>query len=372
MRCKCFKVVGTGEKPNPSNPEGNKKLYKSGALNVFDGDADYLYVKLQSGETATTDADFRSKYLKGIENKPIYFRFLMNMTKAGALSDTSNDYDYVTGYFEISKNKQINVFKKTNGEVYAAIPMKMTDIEGGVLGTKQVNPISKAGWYFGRQYLNGLVYGINMDYRSENLESIAKKLISSVAAIKDLVTGPNAKLRSNEFLCAQRFIPEKSWIRLSAPGKYKLGGGVRIKKLVMRDQWNKMVDATIPDTNEKYNKEYGQTYEYTLDDGSSSGVATYEPNQSKENPFVEPFYNHSDRLVAPREVNYIEKPFGESFFPSSVITYSKVTVSNLAREGISKHATGKVVTEYFTSKDYPTVVDYTDIDAGMVTNQMIF
>ncbi|WP_024771409.1 thrombospondin type 3 repeat-containing protein [Aquimarina macrocephali] len=370
-----FKVVGTGEKPNPSNPEGNKKLYKSGALNVFDGDADYLYVKLQSGETATTDADFRSKYLKGIENKPIYFRFLMNMTKAGALhtpAKPSNDFDYVTGYFEISKNKQINVFKKTDGEVYAAIPMKMTDIEGGVLGTKQVNPISKAGWYYGRQYLNGLVYGINMDYRSENLESIAKKLISSVAAIKDLVTGPNKKLRSNEFLCAQRFIPEKSWIRLSTPGKYKLGGGVRIKKLVMRDQWNKMVDATIPDTNEKYNKEYGQTYEYTLDDGSSSGVATYEPNQSKENPFVEPFYNHSDRLVAPREVNYIEKPFGESFFPSSVITYSKVTVSNLKREGISKHATGKVVTEHFTSKDYPTVVDYTDIDAGMVTNQNDF
>ncbi|PKV51939.1 hypothetical protein ATE84_4039 [Aquimarina sp. MAR_2010_214] len=364
-----FKVVGAGNEDGstPFDPV-NTRLYK------FSGnkDARYLYVKLPSGETATTDADFRSKYLKGIEGKPVYFRFLMNMTKAGALSDTSNDYDYVTGYFEIDGNT--NVFTAPNGSVYAAVPMKTTDMEGGITGTKQVNPISKAGWYFGRRYLNGLVYGLNTDYRTENIQSIAKKVISSFKANKDILTGPNAKLRSNEFLCAQRFWPDKSWIRLSTPRNYKLGGGARIKKLVMRDQWNKMVDPTIPDTNEKYTKEYGQTYEYTLEDGSSSGVATYEPNKSKENPFVEPFYNHSDRLIAPREVNYVEKPFGESFFPSSAVTYSKVTVSNLAREGISKHATGKVVSEFFTSKDYPTKVDYTDIDSpnNYATNQNQF
>lgn len=352
-----FKVVGAGEKDGSVSfdPTTNTKLYK------FSGNKDvkYLYVKLP----AETDKnfDFRSKYLKGIENKPIYFRFLMNMTKAGALSTSSNDYDYVTGYFEIDGTT--NIFKAPNGFIYAAIPMKTTDMEGGITGTKQVNPITKAGWYFGRRYLNGLVYGLNADYRTENIQSIAKKVISSFQANKDILTGPNGKLRSNQFLCAQRFDPKKSWIRLSAPRNYKLGGGARIKKLVMKDQWNKMMDTAIPDDNERYNKQYGQTYDYTLEDGSSSGVATYEPNQSKENPFVEPFYNHSDRLVAPREVNYVEKPFGDSFFPSATVTYSRVTVSNLERENITQHATGKVVNEFFTSKDYPTKVDYTDIDS---------
>ncbi|GGX16260.1 thrombospondin type 3 repeat-containing protein [Aquimarina muelleri] len=352
-----FKVVGAGEKDGSVSfdPTTNTKLYK------FSGNKDvkYLYVKLP----AETDKnfDFRSKYLKGIENKPIYFRFLMNMTKAGALSTSSNDYDYVTGYFEIDGTT--NIFKAPNGFIYAAIPMKTTDMEGGITGTKQVNPITKAGWYFGRRYLNGLVYGLNADYRTENIQSIAKKVISSFQANKDILTGPNGKLRSNQFLCAQRFDPKKSWIRLSTPRNYKLGGGARIKKLVMKDQWNKMVDTAIPDDNERYNKRYGQTYDYTLEDGSSSGVATYEPNQSKENPFVEPFYNHSDRLVAPREVNYVEKPFGDSFFPSATVTYSRVTVSNLERENITQHATGKVVNEFFTSKDYPTKVDYTDIDS---------
>ncbi len=367
-----FKVVGAGEKPSPGDPEGNQKLYKSGVLNVFDGDADYLYVKLPN-ETDVS-LDFNSKYLRGIEKKPIYFRFLMNMTKAGALSTSSKDYDYVTGYFEVSENKSVNVFKADNESIYAAIPMKMTDIEGGVLGNKPVNPISKAGWYFGRQYMNGLVYGINSDYRTENIQTIAKKVISSFAAIKDIFTGPNAKLRSNQYLCAQRFIPQKSWIRLSTPKKYKLGGGVRVKKLVMKDQWNKMVDPAIADDDKKYSKEYGQTYDYTLSDGGSSGVATYEPNQSKENPFVEPFYNKGERLIAPREVSYVEKPFGEAFFPGATVTYSKVTVSNLEREDITKHATGKVVSEFFTSKDYPTKVDYTDIDSpdNYATNQNEF
>jgi hypothetical protein len=134
----------------------------------------------------------------------------------------------------------------------------------------------------------------------------------------------------------------------------------------MNDQWEKMLSSSNPE----YNQTYGQEYNYTLENGTSSGVATYEPNMSKENPFVEPFYNGDDRLVAPRELNYVEKPFGESFFPSPVVTYSKVEVKNLPRTKIEntetfvvkKHATGKVVNEFYTSKDFPTIVDYTSLN----------
>ncbi len=347
-----FKVVGVGGpgEDSSTNPENHTLFYKNG----YD-DAKYLYVQLP--DETNLNFDFKSKYLKEQDGKPIYFRFLMNMTKAGAISTSSNEYDYVTGYFEM--DAEVNVFQN-NDIIYAAIPMKFSDMEGGVSAGKQVNPISKAGWYFGRSYLNGLVYGLNADYRTENIATIAQKVINSFGAIKDIFSGPNGKLRSNEFLCAQNFIPEKSWIRLSTPKKYKLGGGVRVKQLVMNDQWNKMLGKT---EDGRYNKHYGQTFEYALENGSSSGVATYEPNMSKENPFVEPFYNKGERLIAPKEVSYIEKPFGEAFFPSATVTYSNVTVSNIFREDISRHATGKVVTQHYTSKDYPTIVDYTDIDS---------
>jgi len=116
-----------------------------------------------------------------------------------------------------------------------------------------------------------------------------------------------------------------------------------------------------------YKQFYGQDYNYDLEDGTSSGVAAYEPNGSKENPLVEPFYDIGDKLVAPKETNYTEKPFGESFFPSASVTYSRVTVQNLERvdpdeeRAVIKHATGKVVSEFYTCRDFPTKTDFTDI-----------
>ena len=369
-----FKVVGVGEAIgdfSATNPID--RLYKFNGNN----DANYLFVELP--DESDTAFDFNSKYLKNGGDQPIYFRFLMNMTKEGALDINSKDYDYVTGYFELPKDGNGNVTENPtvfndNGKIYAAIPMKLTDLEGGVSANRDVNPISKAGWYFGRKHLNGWIYGLNQDPGTQNIKDIAQHIVSSFGAIQDIFTGPNAKLRGNQYLCAQRFIPEKSWIRLSSPKEYKLGGGARIKKLVMRDQWEKMVgvdEGQIPDDAKRYAKMYGQTYEYALEDGSSSGVATFEPNMSKENPFVEPFYNKGERLIAPKEVSYVEKPFGEQFFPSAAVTYSRVTVKNLERNNITKHATGKVVTEHFTSKDFPTKVDYTDLNGpgSFTTNQ---
>ncbi len=375
-----FKVVGVGESANPTNPDAEQRLYKFNGNN----DARYLYLRLPDETTAISSEAFKNKYLKQGENQPIYFRFLMNMTKEGALLESSKDYDYVTGYFKLASVPDdedddrsetdihdIDVFT-ANGAVYAALPMRWTKMEGGVSGGRFVNPISKAGWYFGRKHLNGWVYGLNQDPGSQNIKDIAEHIVSSFGAITDIFTGPNAKLRANSNLCAQRFNPEKSWIRLSTPKNYKLGGGARIKRLVMKDQWDKMVgvdESQISDDNKRYSREYGQTYEYTLVGGGSSGVATYEPNMSKENPFVEPFFNKGERLIAPKEVSYVEKPFGEQFFPSASVTYSRVTVKNLERTDIKKHATGKVVTEHYTSKDFPTRVDYTNInDKGSFTS----
>lgn len=352
-----YLVAGAGSVAQPTNMAtiNNKLLYKFAGNN----DAKYLYVKLPKETEVISSEVFKQRYLKGIENKPVYFRFLLNMTKKGATLSSKTDFDYVTGYFRTDEPVKT---VKVEGNVYASIPMKTTDMEGGVSGGRQVNPISKAGWYFGRNYLNGIVYGLNMDYQSENVKTIAKKLFQSIGAVLDIFTGPNAKLRSNEFLCAQRFVPHKSWIRLGLPGGVKIGGGERVKSVKMYDAWDGMTSSGI-------GKRYGQEYAYTLEDGTSSGVATFEPNNSAENPFVEPFYNKAERLIAPREINYVEKPFGKAFFPGSKVTYSRVTVKNIGHENIKKHATGKVVNEFFTSKDFPTKVDYTDVQNRFGSNE---
>ena len=359
-----FKVIGAGNDDiAPDNPD--IELY---SLIPLTEDAKYLYVKLPEEEEITS-SEFKGKYLKGLKGKPIYFRFLMNMTLDGEISTRSRDYDYVTGYFEIP-DQDIKVTTTDQG-IVAAIPLKMTNLEGGLIGSnRQINPINKAGLYFARNYLNAQSLGLNADYRTENVKTIAANILSSFASVKDILTGPNAKLRSITYNCARKFIPEKSWIRLTTPRDYKLGGGVRVKTLTMHDQWDQMVGAS---GEAQYRMKYGQTYDYTLSDGTSSGVATFEPNGSKENPFVEPFYNKSERLVAPKEVSYVEKPFGASFFPSPHVTYSRVTVANLEREGVTKHATGKVITEFYTSKDFPTKVDYTTIDSpgNFATNKSL-
>lgn len=353
-----FKVVGAAENLNNLgnvNPENNTLLYK------FDGnnDARYLFVALPDETSTLTSTEFKQKYLKDQEGKPIYFRFFMNMTKAGTVGASQTDFDYVTGYFQTDGDSQVFEY---NGNIYAAIPMQLSDMEGGLGGSNQVNPISKAGWYFGRNYLNGIVYGLNQNANTENAATIAKSLVSSIGAISQIFSGPNGKLRSNSHLCAQRFIPEKSWIRLSTPKNYKLGGGIRVKEIVMKDNWNQMVSGAALKT-------YGQTYTYELEEGGSSGVATFEPNNSAENPFVEPFYDKGERLVAPREISYVEKPFGKAFFPTAKITYSRVTVQNLQHQNITRHATGKVVSEFYTSKDFPTKVDYTDIENHYESNK---
>ena len=145
-----FKVVGVGFDSSPTslNEIKNDLLYK---VPNQSEDARFLYIKLEKENAFLTPQEFSSKYLKGLDGKPIYFRFLMNMTKKGAKQINSSDFDYVTGYFELDKDKMASTFMYNN-EVYAAIPMQFTDMEGGLGGYNAVNPISKAGWYFGRTY----------------------------------------------------------------------------------------------------------------------------------------------------------------------------------------------------------------------------
>ncbi|OEK08048.1 hypothetical protein A8C32_16470 [Flavivirga aquatica] len=347
-----FNVVGVGNESdvnvssNLENAIGNDRLYSRS------GDAKYLIIELdeQDKNQDITPENFQKKYIGEYIEKSIQFKFLLNMT------DDVNESDYVSGYLEIDKNRSI--YTSNN---YAAIPMAFRDIEG----IKDVNPISRSGWYFGRRYMNRIVFG--GEEKTGDIISIAKDLVGSMANVIDLFRGPNKTLRAKKI--ASKFVPHKSWIRLLNPGLEKLGGGIRVKTLRMHDNWEQM---TGHDSDNNYKQHYGQHYSYNLKDGvTTSGVATFEPNASKENPLVQPVHDEGERLLAPSEENYVESPIGESFFPSSVVTYSRVTVKSITDQAlyedpnssktIRNHASGSVVNTFYTSRDFPTITDNTKI-----------
>jgi hypothetical protein len=349
-----YKVVGVGHNSIPTSNDiaGRNLLYNGNSHKRF------LYVKLSNQNiegNLNTYTKFVNQYLKDNLNKPINFRFNLNMT------GNQSHYEYVSGYLKIADTSQISVnYNATLGGTVASIPVQMLTRDKG---NGSVNPIAKAGWGFGRTFMNRLVYGTNDNPAETDFKSIVKNLEGSIQMFAEIFQGPNRHLQDKG--CARIFKPEKSWIRLENPDGHKFGGGLRVKSIKLSDNWTKMLDgAQGTNTNDM---EFGQTYSYNDAQGNSSGVATFEPNMCAENPFVEPFYNnqgnYAENIAAPMESNYVEKPFGANFFPAPKVTYARVAVKNLDRtnDGVKKHATGSVVTSHFTSFDYPTKVNYTDL-----------
>lgn len=349
-----FKLSGASKDGNIADIDNNK-LYDSS------NDINYLFLKLDED---ITSADFKKNYIGDLEGEVIYFRFLMNMIK-----NTSSKYDYVTGYFKLGDGAPIIRDTTPNEEgTYVAVSVKTIGIEGGIGGSGQlVNPFSKAGWQFARTYLTRLAYSQNGSEDNFNVASIIDDIVSQVKNITEIFKGPNRYLRGQK--CANTFIPNKSWIRLQNPNGKKLGGGIRVARIEMNDEWDVM---TGNNDNPVYKMNYGQEYSYTTLDNKSSGVAAYEPQGGKENPLIVPFNDEdTNRLLAPSDKNYVEGPLGSSYFPSPRVTYSRVTVKNLDRRQfenaivtgqVGKHATGIVINEFYTTKDFPTIAKHTPIE----------
>ena len=281
-----------------------------------------------------------NSYFQGIQY--VYFRCLMSFG--------SGRSSYVPGYAQI---KQIG----TEGGKGYVILSKVSLADGG--GT-MVNPIAKAGVQFGRLYLSKFIF--NQPGINENASfglSVVQALVQAFANLGELFTNPNEKIYG--FDRGTHLLTGKSWLRLNNVNSHKLGGGARVKELAIHDQWSSMTNTLASDAN------YGQVYEYETTTSSgeviSSGVAAYEPQiGGDENPWKQPVFYDVNNLMVPDDKFYQEEPYGESFFPSASVGYSKVTVKNIPRPGVTRHATGKVVHEFYTAKEYPTITRKTKLD----------
>jgi hypothetical protein len=272
----------------------------------------------------------------------IYFRALTR------IFDGLENSEYVPG-FAVVKSLAVE------GTNQLKITLEPARIKIAGVSTDQ-HPFVLAGINFARMYVPKEIPPSSsnaIDDSSEPGEFI-QAIAGAYSSFGELFLGVNGYLLVQHI--ANYVSVEKSHVRLKKPNGTRFGGGHRVKEVRIHDAWNEMSGIS---GQQFY---YGQQYSYNLEGNQqSSGVAAYEPQLGgDENVWRQPVhYISREVMLAPDEANMQFEPFGEQFFPSPSVGYSRVTISNLERTGVQRTATGHVVHEFYTAKDYPTIVRYT-------------
>lgn len=154
--------------------------------------------------------------------------------------------------------------------------------------------------------------------------------------------------------------------------KSKKGGGVRVKRVLTVSPYNSL-ESNVS------NKPtiYGEEYTYTTFDSQtkkhlSSGVALNEPDlMFFENPLysvlptASSYYDEKQYVIYGPDIDAAVGPLDKGFLPSPSIGYSSVYITNI-NTGPSNG--GYVCKEYYTAKEYPSVVlerPYSDVTVSM-------
>jgi hypothetical protein len=313
-------------------------------LDLADSDHRNRYIYFQKDPAIPIEL-----YFVGINN--LYFRCLMEFAAPSNNLPTGR-YDFVSGYAEIesfgvdSANSSLGYIKFK--------PVSLSDN-----GDEKYNPIALAGINFGRLYMSrfineGVPISEDPGFGAQLIASLGQTFANFYEGFKN----PNQVLYDKDL--GTRIVLNKSWLRLNNVSGFKKGGGYRVKKVIMNDNWNTQTG------NAMNHAVYGQEYDYTKKVNGkpiSSGVASYEPQiGGDENPWKQPIFFSEAVKLAPDERFYQETPIGESFFPSASVGYGHVEVKNLQYNNVKKNATGKVVHEFYTAFDFPTKTLKTDLE----------
>ena len=295
--------------------------------------------------------EMKQKYFEGMEN--LYFKCFVDM------DNKNTNYEYIPGYAKIETIEWIN-------STTAKVRVKRVD---------NYNPISKAAWQILKNSLPKLAYPEydNLDSDDSDFVKAIRALVSAISRIPDIVRSFDSRASRKGF--ASRINLNKSWVRLCSPDHKKLGGGSRVKKIMMFDKWSEMTGNANTES-----ASYGQAYSYTtersLTTGEritiSSGVASYEPQiGGDENPLKQPVNVTQNKFLGVDEHYYVEMPLGESYFPGPSVGYSKVTMRYIAADNTEGN-TGSTTSEFYTCKDFPTRVEATDLQRVQPALRKIF
>jgi len=351
-----FKVLGTGRDAGSYDTDA-----------PLSNDDELLFFELnKSMSQPELDA-----CLAGIDQ--IYFKAYMKLKNQFQTLDQADDY--VEGYFKLDglPEEGINYGFKTNSTTKAWIKVKM--VPPHQIIQSEIHPIKMAGLReirFNRvDLLSGQNTGMGATNSILSIVAIVPTVINTMMDAMQMIIG----FYNHGIMigwCNKLVINDStpSYIRLNTGDGIKYGGGCRVKRITLNDDWDEL-NSGAPNYE---NSEYGQEYTYLLLNGKSSGVAEYEPLiGGEENPFRRPVRYSSDRMFIKDDALMIEEPYNESLFPSANVGYSRVVVRNIKQhyidgddneQEINKAISGITVNEFYTARDYPvyaenkTGVDY--------------
>ncbi len=318
----------------------------------------FVLINVPQQVTSLSQTEFKYKFLMhkdpmtGQATSPmeyLYFRFLMNVNKTG-----DEKYEYVSGYAELENLNlpgNCGMISPSLGYVKVKLvqPTKATNF--------QISPFAYAAEQFSRLYTPRYAYN-QPQLDDSDLEALAKTLASGfiVGPMLEIFKGGVQKRMFKEGY-GKKVNMTKSWVRLFDPDMKKLGGGLRVKRIEISDNWDDMAPQEASAT-------YGQEFSYLNIDGSSSGVASWEPAMgADENPMRLPVYNKEPKVkLVMDERFYIEQPIGESLFPSPSVGYERVEVKDIVYNAqVVSRSTGKTVHTFYTTKDFPVKVKQTQM-----------
>lgn len=332
--CEMLQVLSVG----PTSDINNSKV----GLNFYENEnTPFNYWFISIPYPVNTKQEIKDRYIAKLTS--LYFK--ANTIIKDSKSEFVNGYAEIVDYGPVAGN--------TN-----KIWIKVASEKAKGFST---SPVTKIGLQMLRTDLQSLAYphAINPD---ADIEKMAKSLLGVIGEVKNLIFGFEKIAVSKNW--AKNFVSGQFWVKLSNPQLKRIGGGSRVSSIRLNDDWN---NATV---NNESSNTYLTKYEYetevkinNVNVKISSGVAAYEPMMgSEENVFHQPIrYSIRSYPLSPIDNRYFEEPICESYFPAAVVGYSKVKVVALDPTSNLPLGNGYNVSEFYTAKDYPTIVLRNDI-----------
>jgi hypothetical protein len=345
-------IAGLGTTPNPSASEYTNRLYDGVSSNF-----DYIYVSVPRAITATGSTQVITEQVKSWyfgdwdKNKQVYMKLAVQVPS----DKMGSGYEMMPVYAQVESFGLI-----ANDPTRKKIYIKVRRLASGY------SPMVHYALQFLKSNLPSKAYP-GYDVSEEGgLKAVVKALGGLFHSFKEVFNG-GMKLMIQENKC--KYIdPSSSFVRLTNPDLKKLGGGLRVKKVVINDNWDKMTRSNPNASDGMVNATYGQEYFYTkkeLVNGElmtvSSGVASWEPALgAEENPHRQAleFYNKTPK--ADYDYRVMEMPFAEMLYPSASVGYSRVESRSIHRDTV-KNAAGISVSEFYTTREFPTQSSYTPL-----------
>ncbi|MGH1337911.1 MAG: hypothetical protein ACRBFS_17450 [Aureispira sp.] len=348
---------------DPINTDFEYRIYfplKTAIPDATNPDATIFY----KGNTSDNGiaAWFKQHYIGN--TKDLYFKAAVNLMDdvAAGISSQRNDerVDFVGGYAKLRTQTPLShygVDKSPNAPAgkydIGYITVEPVEINVFAAGKDKIHPIRDAAFQHLRFARSELVHG------SQRPEDVLD-LFNVIPDVLNTLMGYKYAFKTENF-APEIFLDGFSQIRLLVPDGKKIGGGVRVKKMTISDNWQDMTGSSYE------NSAYGQVYDYTIEEAGktiSSGVA-YEPFAGKEqNPLVTPVrYEHSNPMQNDNNL-FLENPILMRHYPGASVGYRKVTVKSLSSVDEESKESRVPYTEYefYTPKEFPIDVRKTEPD----------